>query len=95
MKSIVDNTNYCYVCSHFKMRYVLANHTHHIFGGPNRKLSDADGLTVRLCTRCHSQVHDTENIYYHELHKIGEKAWLEHYHLTIPDFIKRYGKNYL
>lgn len=94
-RSIIDGSNYCYICSRYKMRYVLASDTHHIFGAANRNKSDEDGLTVRLCRRCHSQVHDTSNIFYHELHRIGEQAWLDHYHKTIQDFILRYGKNYI
>ena len=27
---------------------------HHILGGPNRKWSDAYGLTVMLCKECHT-----------------------------------------
>ena len=30
-----------------------------------------------------------------ELQKIGQRAWMEHYHKTINDFIDRYGKSYI
>ncbi|MDD3416373.1 MAG: phosphoenolpyruvate carboxykinase [Lachnospiraceae bacterium] len=50
MKSIV-NTDYgtCYLCgSHRNLE------EHHIFGGPNRKISEKYGLKVRLCRDCHT-----------------------------------------
>lgn len=93
-KSIIDDTNYCYICAKYKCRYVLAHHTHHCLGGNKRQLADQDGLTVRLCERCHRRLHDKSE-HYRDLQQIGEKAWLDHNNASIADFIKRYGKNYL
>lgn len=79
----------CYIC----LRYGRTDE-HHIFGGRNRKLSDMDGLTVRLCRKCHRALHD-KGVMEKELHVIGEKAWLRTYHKSVDDFVERYGKNYL
>lgn len=72
---------------------------HHIFGGANRKLSEADGLYVYLCgNRCHrngeNAVHKNADTMLF-LHKYGERLWLKKTGKTIADFIARYGKNYL
>lgn len=95
MQSIIQNDNFCYICAKYKSHYVKASDTHHCFGAANRNKSEADGLTVRLCRSCHNKVHDHCGFYYRELQKIAEQAWLDEYHLTIGDFISRYGKNYL
>lgn len=77
------------------MRWTLATDTHHcIHGYGRRELADKDGLTVRLCKRCHTLLHD-KGRYDKELQQIAEEAWLKHNNATIPDFINRYGKNYL
>lgn len=50
MKSIMEHgkADYCYLCG--RMGYL---EEHHIFGGPNRKHSEALGLKVHLCPECH------------------------------------------
>lgn len=91
MKSIIQNVedNSCYLCGQW------ATDTHHcIHGTANRKLADKDGLTVRLCKRCHTLLHDKGN-FDRELQKIAQKRWQEHYGKTEDDFRLRYGKNYL
>ncbi len=94
-KSIIDNSNYCYICSRYKCRYTLAKHTHHcISGTANRQLADEDGLTVRLCPKCHDRLHAMSE-HKRDLQIIAEKAWLDHYGKTIQDFIERYGQNYI
>ena len=60
-------------------------HKHHVFGGANRKLSEEDGLFIYLTPEMHNM----------SAHSVGEFAWLEHYHKTKEDFIKRYGRNYI
>lgn len=79
----------CYIC----MRYGRTDE-HHIFGGRNRKLSDMDGLVVRLCRDCHRKLHD-KGIMEDELHVIGQRAWMRAYRKSADDFRARYGKNYL
>ena len=79
-------------------KYFPGLHLHHILGGANRKFSDEDGLFVYLPPELHNMsdkgIHfDKEFMDY--AHKVGQKAWMEHYNKTTEDFIKRYGKNYL
>ena len=92
MKSIIqdENDKSCFLCGrNFNLE------RHHVWHGTaNRKCSDADGLTVLLCSWCHRAVHDKgKNDRY--LMEEGEKAWLRETGGTIEDFIKRYGKNVL
>lgn len=91
MKSIIHttNTDCCYICGQW------ATDVHHVIHGTaNRKLADEDGLTVKLCRRCHTLLHDKGNMD-KELQKIGQRAWMNHNGASVEDFIKRYGKNYL
>lgn len=91
MESIIQdkNDNCCYICGQW------ASETHHcIHGTANRKLADQDGLTVRLCSRCHRLLHDKGNMD-RELQRIAQQKWMDHYGKTIDDFIKRYGKSFL
>ena len=92
MKSIVqDEENRCFLCG----RWSNYLETHHIFGGPNRKLSDQDGLTVRLCATCHrlgpSAAHKSSATQ-HYLHYAGREAYLRTH--TPEEFLERYGRMY-
>lgn len=72
---------------------------HHIFGGPNRKLSEKYGLVVYLChDRCHENgvyaVHrckETADL----LHRCGQRKAMHDQGWTKEDFIRIFGKNYL
>ena len=90
-KSIMQDPedNHCFIC------YAWANDTHHIFGGSkgNRDKSTEDGLTVRLCRRCHCQLHD-HNIGMSELRIAGQMKWEQTYG-TREQFRERYGKSYI
>jgi len=92
MKSIMQTDDRCYLC-----RMAVGTETHHVFpGNPNRKRSDQDGLTVRLCHPCHWKVHcdsqdDGRSMLF--LKKKGQEAYeLTH---TREDFMKRYGRSWL
>lgn len=71
---------------------------HHCFGGPNRALSEADGLKVYICgNRCHRNgpgaAHrnaGTANF----LKAEAQLAWEARYGPR-EAFLRRYGKNYL
>ena len=79
----------CYICGQW------ATDTHHcIHGTANRKLADKDGLTVRLCHRCHMNLHD-HGSFDRELQRIAQACWMEHFEKSEDDFRKRYGKSYL
>lgn len=87
VKSIIQSDEKCYICG-----YIGDLETHHCWHGSNRKKADEDGLTVRLCRLCHSNLHD-KGIKDRYLMEIAEKAYLSHYNKSIGDFIDRYGKN--
>lgn len=93
MRSIVqDDCNVCYLCG--KNRNAGLE-KHHIFGGPNRKLSDRDGLWVMLCSDCHrngkNAAHQSKATADY-LHYQGRQAYLEEH--TEEEFLERYGRNY-
>lgn len=92
--SILQTKKICYVCGTTE-----GLHLHHVFyGTANRRLSDADGLTVYLCYKHHNGsnngVHLNKKLDL-ELKKKAETKWLECYAKTKDDFIQRYGKNYI
>ena len=91
MKSIMqaENTECCYICGQY------AKTVHHVLHGTaNRKLADKDGLTVRLCHRCHMNLHD-KGSFDRELQRLAQVRWMEYYEKSEDEFRKRYGKSYL
>ncbi len=99
MKSIMQENDRCYLC-----RMAFGTETHHVFpGNPNRKHSEEDGLTVRLCLNCHWKVHfdskdDGESML--KLKRDGQEAWERCYwkgdeETTRSAFIERYGRSVL
>lgn len=91
-KSVIDKRM---VCHHCGSEVDLQSH-HMLKGVAYRWKAEQDGLFVMLCASCHAFLHGKDG---HALDlqykQEAERAWLEHYHKTIPDFIARYGKNYL
>lgn len=90
-KSIICNDPVCYECG--RPQYLQLHHCLH--GTANRTLADEDGLVVYLCVYCHNRLHDGDTRLDNKLMRVAERAYLETYKKTIPDFIARYGKNYL
>ena len=79
----------CYICGQY------ATETHHcIHGTANRKLADKDGLTVRLCSRCHRNLHDHSTLD-RELQRLAQVRWMEYFGKSEDEFRKRYGKSYI
>lgn len=82
----------CYLCGRY-------GHTeeHHIFGGPNRTLSEKYGLKVYLCLECHSSgkhaVHRDKAVM-DELHRQGQEAFEEQLG-SRKEFMQIFGRNYL
>lgn len=83
----------CHICHRYG--YV---ERHHVFGGPNRKLSEKYDIVYTLCPDCHRNgqhaVHRDwkANL---ALKREGEVKWMEDTGLGVQDFIKVFGKNYL
>ena len=72
---------------------------HHIFGGPNRKLSDRFGLTVYLCHHdCHifgeDAVHQNAETA-RRLHEYGQRKAMEENGWSMQDWLGEFGKNWL
>ena len=87
-----DIKGVCYLC-----RKYAKVEKHHIFGGPNRWLSEKYGLTVYLCPDCHREkpwaVHNSA-AQMRLLHREGQKVW-EDTIGTREEFMKIFGRNYL
>ena len=81
-----DNT--CFLCG---STWDLQKH-HVWHGTSNRAKAEKDGLYLRLCSTCHSNLHD-KGIKDRYLMEVGERAYLSRYNKTIEEFIERYGKN--
>ena len=68
---------------------------HHVFGGKNRKNSDADGLWIPLCMEHHTGQNGVHhNIKMNLAIKRTAQVLYERDH-TREAFIQRYGRNYL
>lgn len=90
MTSIIQREKECYFC--FTQEGL---HTHHcLHGSASRQKADEDGLTVKLCWRCHYALHDrgTGDT---ALKKLAQIKWMDHYKRSEQDFIERYGRSYL
>lgn len=93
MKSIINGNRKgtCYLC-----KRMVKTEEHHIFGGPNRKLSERYGLKVYLCPFCHRDNREGAHANLEKmgrLHRIGQLAFEKKH--TRAEFMKIFGKNYL
>lgn len=91
MKSLISNKKECYFC---KTTYNL--HKHHIYFGPNRKISEKIGAWTYLCAEHHNL---SGNSVHHnrDLDLILKKKYQEEYEKTYTreEFIKLIGKSYI
>lgn len=88
----------CYLCMKLNDDYRKHQvvHEHHIFGGYNRQISEAEGLKVYLCLAHHidgpEAVHNNhENM--RILQRDGQIAYEQEH--TRQQFMERIGRNYL
>lgn len=93
MKSIISNSNYCYICGKPK------EHTHHCLeGNHHRQLCDKYGLTIPICASCHNAIHTSANKFDRDmansLKKIAQEKWESTYG-NREEFIKIFRKSYL
>ena len=93
MKSILQKDKKCYKCG-----TISDLHSHHIFAGGNRKLSEKYGLKVYLCSKHHNM--SNQGIHFNrdfelEVKKDMQTCAMNHYNWTKSDFIGIIGKNYL
>ena len=92
MKSILQTNKECYVC---KTTYNL--HLHHIYFGPNRKVSDKNGFVVYLCQYHHEGTYGVHGKYGNELNgKLKQECQRKYEEKHSRDeFINLIGKSYL
>ena len=70
-KSIIKIQLKCYFCD------MPAKAIHHIFEGRGkRQISEREGLTIPICTKCHFLIHNN-HLKEKELKQTAQKAWLD------------------
>ena len=91
-ESIITQSKRCFYCG---SEVGLQRH-HCVKGSANRRLAESDGLWIWICPYHHDFIHGKDG-HAHDLtlHRIAEEKWLKHYKKEIPDWIERYGKNWL
>lgn len=88
----------CYLCMKLRNDYRCHRvvHEHHIFGGPNRKISEEEGIKVYLCLEHHTvgpaAVHNNINNM-RLLQEEGQRAYEQNH--TREEFMELIGRNYL
>lgn len=91
MESIIQKEKQCLIC-----HSVRGLHRHHIYYGPLRKVSEANGLTVWLCGRHHNL--SREGVHFNraldlEVKRLGQAIYEQSH--SREEFIKLIGRNYL
>ncbi len=88
----------CYLCERLDRLYCHHNmlETHHIFGGPNRRISEEHGFKVKLCISHHRTGPDAvhRNIKSARLLQRDAQREYEKTH-TREQFMALIGRNYL
>ena len=79
----------CYRCHN-----TVQTARHEIYGGALRSKSKQFGLWINVCPQCHAAVHDSGEMqdYYHRL---GQHLAMAEYGWTVPEFRRRFYKNYI
>lgn len=96
-KSILQKEKYCYLCDKLGNRYMVRGlQEHHIFGGPNRPISEAEGLKCWLCLAHHTQ--GSEAVHHNGtnmriLQRDAQQAYERNH--TREEFIRLIGRNFL
>ena len=92
---MIGDKNCCIICG-----TTLNLEEHHCLSGSYRQIADDLGMTVMICSNCHTQNPDsvhreptakTKRL----LQKLGQIWAMEHYGWTVEQFIERVGKNFL
>jgi len=89
LKSIIQDKKYCFICGTSQVE------EHHIFRGPNRKVSEQLGLKVWLCKEHHTGqtgVHNNQGLNSY-LQKLAQRKYEETH--TREEFMQEIGRSYL
>lgn len=87
---LTDDLEHCYLTGSPEV------HIHHVFGGPNRSLSEEDGFIVPLRPDLHNM--SNKGVHFNrELDLMLKRKCQEIFEQTRSreDFIKRYGKSWV
>ncbi len=96
-KSIIQaDREHCFICGRNSHADYFGLDEHHVFGGANRKRSEAFGLKVYIChDRCHlNGVHKDAELN-RKVQAVVQKRAMQHYGWSIADFINIFGRNYI
>ena len=96
-KSIIqEDRESCFICGRNASAEYFGLDCHHVFFGPNRKVSDKYGLTVYLChDSCHlNGVHKDAKLNRELQRKVQKKA-MKHYGWDKETWMSLFGRNYL
>ena len=93
MKSILQDKKECYICGLY-----APIEEHHIYFGPNRKISEQNGFKVWLCQNHHRGTVGVHGKLGHSLDirlkQECERRYIKQGH-TKEEFIRLIGKNYI
>ena len=95
--SILQQDRYCYLCDLLDQKYMARGlQEHHIFGGPNRTVSEAEGLKCWLCLKHHTQGPEAVHNNIQNARILQQKAQqaYEKTH-TREEFVRLIGRNYM
>lgn len=92
MRSIMQNEKRCYLTG----AEGIPLHKHHIFGGPNRRISEANGFWIYLVPRLHNM--SNEGVHFNrdldlKIKRECQRRFEEAH--TREDFIRLIGRSYL
>lgn len=88
----------CYLCIKLDSIYCKypVTHKHHVYGGPNRRISEENGFTVNLCPGHHEFTEAAVHRNYEYMRLIQEDCQREYEkEHTRQQFMDLIGKNYL
>ena len=82
--------DHCYLCG------APAECVHHIFFGPNRKISEREGFIVPLCNRCHNLSEEAVHFNHFKDRKLKMMCQAEYERThSHGEFMRLIGRNYL
>lgn len=91
MESVIQKEKVCLIC-----RAQKGLHRHHVFGGPNRELSERYGMSVWLCGMHHNLsargVHLNREFDL-EVKKLGQRTFEQSH--SREEFREVFGKSYI
>lgn len=91
MKSIIQETEECFICRKYFKIEGSPDDVHHCIHGGMRERADADGLTVYLCRFHHSRLHDY-NEFDRALQIEAQRVFIKKY--SREEWFEHYGKFY-